>query len=276
MNTPHPLAGRGRAAGWIAVGVLAAAVLAVLAWLAPAALAALTEGPEAADSAAAGPSASAPAVSDPTVAAPTAEPAVAPTPGPAEAATGIAALVDAAWLERAAAATGIPPRALAAYAGADLRTRQETGCAVGWNTLAGIGLVESAHGTIDGGSIGEDGIARPQIVGIPLDGTRSAAIRDTDGGALDGDTVWDRAVGPMQFIPDTWVRWGSDGDGDGRDDIHHIDDAALAAARYLCHARGSLDDGDSWVAAIRSYNDDDAYVQQVSDAATRYASLATG
>jgi hypothetical protein len=35
----------------------------------------------------------------------------------------------------------------------------------------------------------------------PLSGGPYAAIRDTDFTAADGDTVWDRAVGPMQFIP---------------------------------------------------------------------------
>ena len=34
-------------------------------------------------------------------------------------------------------------------------------------------------------------------------------------GRLDGDDTWDRAVGPMQFIPSTWAWSGRDGDGDG-------------------------------------------------------------
>ena len=42
-----------------------------------------------------------------------------------------------------------------------------------------------------------------------------AGIRDTDSGRWDGDVVWDRAVGPMQFIASTWQSLGRDGNGDG-------------------------------------------------------------
>ncbi|GAA4770726.1 lytic murein transglycosylase [Microbacterium gilvum] len=193
------------------------------------------------------------------------------TPTSADTATA-AAVVDAEWVVRVAAATGIPERALSAYAAADLAARTRYGCAVGWNTLAGIGWVESHHGTLLGGAIDADGVARPGIVGIPLDGTNETmAIPDTDGGSLDGDTMWDRAVGPMQFIPETWAIWGVDGDGDGVVDPHDIDDVALTAARYLCQARGTLEGSDAWIAAIRSYNDTDDYQLQVAEAATRYA-----
>jgi cell wall-associated NlpC family hydrolase len=42
------------------------------------------------------------------------------------------------------------------------------------------------------------------------------------------------AVGPMQFEPATWARWGVDGDGDGRKDPRDPADAIPAAADYLC------------------------------------------
>ena len=178
---------------------------------------------------------------------------------------------DAGWLERVSAETEIPERALAAYARADLDARSTFGCTVGWNTLAGIGYVESRHGTLQGGAVEDDGVARPAIVGIALDGTnRTMDIADTDGGALDGDTEGDRAVGPMQFIPETWTTWGVDGDGDGAVDPHDIDDAALTAARYLCRQHATLTGAASWIEAIRSYNDTDDYQRQVAEAATRY------
>ncbi|MDI6944916.1 lytic murein transglycosylase [Microbacterium barkeri] len=180
--------------------------------------------------------------------------------------------VDAEWLAATAAAQGIPERALAAYGAADLGARATYGCAVGWNTIAGIGWVESRHGALEGGAVDGDGVARPAIIGIPLDGTnRTMAIPDTDGGALDGDAVWDRAVGPLQFIPETWAIWAVDADGDGRTDPHDIDDAAATAARYLCQAHGTLDSPEAWIGAIRSYNDTDDYQRQVAEAATRYA-----
>lgn len=183
---------------------------------------------------------------------------------------------DDPWLVGVAERTGIPTRALAAYASAARMVRTEQpGCGLGWNTLAGIGFVESAHGTIGGSALGTDGTARPAIVGIPLDGTRSDAIPDTDGGTLDGDPVWDRAVGPMQFIPSTWAEWGADGNGDAVADPHNIDDAAYSAARYLCHA-GDLTDPGTWIAAIASYNDSLDYNHRVAEAANGYATAAGG
>ncbi|GGA75199.1 hypothetical protein GCM10011490_27460 [Pseudoclavibacter endophyticus] len=185
-------------------------------------------------------------------------------------------LADPGWLAQTAAVTGIPERALAAYAAADLRVADELGCAVGWNTLAGIGWVESYHGTIHGSAIDADGVARPSIVGIPLDGTNGTmAIPDTDGGELDGDTEWDRAVGPMQFIPETWYLWGADATGDGHASPHSIDDAALTAAHYLCRLDGTLETENAWIAAIRSYNNTLEYQQRVASAAERYAEDAT-
>lgn len=184
--------------------------------------------------------------------------------------------IDPVWSQRVATATGIPVRALLAYASADLSVdAEQPGCGIGWNTLAAIGAVESGHGTHAGAVLGEDGYPDPPIRGIPLDGQRDgvAAIADTDGGLWDGDTVWDRAVGPMQFVPSTWERWAADGNGDGLDDPNQIDDAGLAAARYLC-ASGSLATPDGWRAAVLSYNRSDAYVDQVARIANGYATAA--
>ncbi|OUZ12303.1 hypothetical protein BHE97_02570 [Aeromicrobium sp. PE09-221] len=184
----------------------------------------------------------------------------------------LSAQADPAWVERVASDAEIPARAVAAYAGADLRVRAEEGCSVGWNTLAGIGRIESRHGAIFGGRIGDDGRATSDIIGIPLDGTNETlAIEDTDGGVLDGDTEWDRAVGPMQFIPETWQRWGAAADGDGPGDPQNIDDAALAAARYLCSVGESgLDDEQDWIAAVRTYNDSRDYQFDVAAASQEY------
>lgn len=186
----------------------------------------------------------------------------------------VSQLVDPAWVQRVSQATGIPTRALAAYAGADALARSELDCAVGWNTLAALGYVESHHGTLGGGSIGTDGVARPEIIGVALDGNGTALIRDTEGGGLDGDPEFDRAVGPLQFIPGTWEQWGRDGSGDGIADPHHIDDAALTAVHYLCHAQGTLEDSGAWIAAVRSYNNSVEYQAQVARVADQYARAA--
>ena len=124
---------------------------------------------------------------------------------------------------------------------------------------------------MNGSRINDDGVARPRIRGVALDGDGVRAISDTDGGDLDGDRTWDRAVGPMQFIPTTWLRWGSDGDGDGRNDPQDVDDAAFAASRYLCDSGKRLGSRDGWLRAVVTYNQSAAYVRQVSRTATGYA-----
>ncbi|GAB3492315.1 lytic murein transglycosylase [Nocardiopsis coralliicola] len=171
----------------------------------------------------------------------------------------------AEWLESTARSTGIAERALFGYASAQLAMeREQPDCRVSWPTLAGIGSVESRHGTLDGSEIGADGRTTEDIIGIALDGSGVEAVPDTDGGAYDGDTEWDRAVGPMQFIPETWERWG-----DG--DPHNIDDAALAAARYLCADSRNLSDAGDWNDAVLSYNRSQDYAADVLRNADTYA-----
>ncbi|PSK92934.1 membrane-bound lytic murein transglycosylase B [Murinocardiopsis flavida] len=192
-------------------------------------------------------------------------------PSPADAAPAPAAQ----WLERTADATGIPPRALRGYAAAQLRMEaDQPECSLSWPTIAGIGSVESKHGTFTGGEIGPDGRTTVDVIGIPLNGRdNTAAIRDTDNGALDGDSEWDRAVGPMQFIPSTWETWGTAADG-GEPDPHNIDDAALSAGRYLCADGRDMTTDDGWWAALMSYNRSTSYGEDVLRTAKGYADAA--
>ncbi len=181
--------------------------------------------------------------------------------------------VDPIWVSEVAASSGIPEPALRAYAGAALTLgREQPGCGIGWNTLAAIGQVETHHGTIGGARLSTDGRALPRIFGVALDGVAFAAIPDTDGGRLDGDAVWDRAVGPMQFIPQTWAEYGRSAGG-GAPDIDRIDDAALSAATMLCTIGGDLRVAENWIAAVNAYNPSVAYNNDVADAADHYASL---
>ena len=179
---------------------------------------------------------------------------------------------DAQWLTRAAAQTGIPARALRAYvAAAATANASAPRCGIGWNTVAAVGFVESAHGTYGGGSLNTAGQASGPIVGPSLNGAGFAAIPDSDAGVLDGDTRWDHAVGPMQFIPSTWQFAGLDGNGDGKTDPFNIDDAALSAAAYLCAHGRDLSTAQGWTDAIYSYNQSGPYIRQVRDEATEYA-----
>jgi membrane-bound lytic murein transglycosylase B len=201
-------------------------------------------------------------------------------PAPVVAATspsgpGIAPLADPTWISVTAKKTGIPARALEAYAGASIADRtQQPGCGIGWNLLAGVGEVESRHGTIFGGTITANGDAVPPIFGVDLDGKSTAHIPDSDGGAIDGDPTGDRAVGPMQLIPQAWSNWHVDGNGDGVENPQNIDDATLAAAHYLCRAGGDLTSESGWRTAVLAYNDSDAYLAEVARYATGYASAA--
>lgn len=214
----------------------------------------------------------APESGKPTWAPPAEEPVAA-----ADASGGIQTWADADWAAETAAATGIPIRALVAYAGAAMfKAAQMPECRISWSTLAGVGRIESDHGRHDGSSLDAGGTAVPPIFGIALDGGNTAEITDTDGGAIDGDTEYDRAVGPMQLIPQTWRNWHVDGGADGVEDPQNVDDAALAAANYLCRSSTAMDTEDGWRAAISAYNSSDTYLSNVAAAAVAYTEAADG
>lgn len=130
-----------------------------------------------------------------------------------------------------------------------------------WQLLAAIGKVES--GQAGGGRVDAHGTTLSPILGPVLNGAGFANIPDTDGGAYDGDRRYDRAVGPMQFIPSTWAHWGRDGNGDGRRDPNNIYDAALAAGHYLCAGPRDLSVKADLDRAILSYNHSDTYLRTV-------------
>ncbi len=102
-----------------------------------------------------------------------------------------------------------------------------------WYVLAAVGWIESQHG----GNVG------PSSAG---------------------------AMGPMQFLPSTWVSSGVDGNRDGTRNILDPEDAIPAAARYL-KLGGAPGD---WTAALYTYNHSEAYVNDVLDSAERYRKLA--
>lgn len=183
--------------------------------------------------------------------------------------------IDPAWVRRTASAAGIPEPALLAYGRASVMA--PAACNLGWTTLAGIGWVESQHGTLGGRSLGQDGRSSEVILGPALDGDGGVAAVPATGDSVrwHGDSRWDHAVGPMQFIPSTWEDWSSDGDGDGVEDPHDVDDAAYAAARYLCADGLDLAAGPGWASAVWSYNHSAAYVEHVSHVATVYAQRAS-
>ncbi|MFB9907219.1 lytic transglycosylase domain-containing protein [Allokutzneria oryzae] len=181
----------------------------------------------------------------------------------------------ASWAGGISEQLNVPKAALQAYGYATVQLQRERPeCRITWTVLAGIGQVESNHGRYAGARLDADAKPTVPIRGLPLDGRPGVkAIPDTDGGKLDGDAVWDRAVGPMQFIPSTWRDWGADADGDGVADPNDLDDAALAAARYLCASGGDLGTADGWWRGVLTYNESRKYGQDVLDRADRYGRL---
>jgi len=182
------------------------------------------------------------------------------------------------WAARLAPVTGIPAAALQAYGYATLLVGATTpACHLEWTTLAGIGKVESDHGASGGSVLQASGMVLPPVIGPALDGRGGhLLVRDTDAGRLDGDATYDHAVGPMQFLPATWQQYQVDADGDGTSDINDLNDAALAAATYLCAAGRDLAKQAGWWAAVLSYNDLASYAQDVFTAADRYGARSLG
>ncbi|SOE02319.1 lytic transglycosylase domain-containing protein [Blastococcus haudaquaticus] len=170
------------------------------------------------------------------------------------------------------AANGIPNVALNAYRVAAARMASAKGeCGLDWSLLAGIGRIESNHGRYGGAVLGPDGSATPKILGPALDGGQFAYIGDSDDGRWDNDTTYDRAMGPMQFIPTTWRSYAIDADDNGVTDPFNINDAALAAANYLCVAGGNLRTDAGQRKAVLAYNHSDEYVAEVLALARAYA-----
>lgn len=166
-------------------------------------------------------------------------------------------------------ALGIPGMALNAYRNAErMMAAAYPGCGISWNLLAGIGRIESMHA--NGGATDARGTAVRPIYGPALDGTlpgNEIIVQSAQAGRV----TYARAMGPMQFLPGTWARYASDGDGDGKADVQNVFDASLAAARYLCSGGLNLRDQSQVMTAILRYNNSVAYAHNVLGWAAAYA-----
>ncbi|MEU7783008.1 lytic murein transglycosylase [Amycolatopsis sp. NPDC049159] len=165
---------------------------------------------------------------------------------------------------------GIPGSMLKAYQNAaDILAKEQPNCHLDWALIASIGRIESNHAR--GGYVNAKGDTLEPILGPVLNGAGAfAAIPDTDGGKYDGDAVWDRAVGPTQFIPSTWRGYASDGNGDGVSNPNNVYDEALATARYLCSGGLDLSTDAGQRIAVRRYNNSQSYVDTVMACASAY------
>ena len=159
--------------------------------------------------------------------------------------------------------------ALTAYRNAErMMAAAYPGCGVSWNLLAGIGRIESMHA--NGGATDARGTAVRPIYGPALDGSLPGNEIIVQSRTADRVT-YARAMGPMQFLPGTWSRYASDGDGDGKAEVQNLFDSTLAAARYLCSGGLNLRDQSHVMAAILRYNNSMAYARNVLGWAGAYA-----
>lgn len=172
--------------------------------------------------------------------------------------------------------SGIPDVAMQAYQNASQWALITSGCDAPWWAIAAIGRHESHHGFYLS-ALMEDGSVVPRLFGIALDGTRSLAVRDTDGGVLDEDPVWDRAIGPMQVIPQTWTWYSAnydlDADGNSIEDPHNINDASRLTAAMLCRNGGDLRTEEGLRRGYWGYNPSQVYNDVVFATAMEYAKL---
>jgi hypothetical protein len=179
---------------------------------------------------------------------------------------------DAQQIVATASTSGIPSAALSAYQRAEtVINAADKDCHLSWQLIAAIGRVESNHGRANGNTLDDNGLATPGIYGVALNGSnRTTEIVDTDAGQFDNDAAYDRAVGPMQFIPSTWSVVGVDADGDGVRNPQDIDDAALGTAVYLCSGSDDLGTDAGRRGAVFRYNHSQSYVDLVLDIMDAY------
>jgi hypothetical protein len=178
----------------------------------------------------------------------------------------------AAWAEKISTTVDVPVVAIQAYGYAQLSLRQiDPGCNLTWTTLAGIAEVESRHGQAGGAVLELTGRSSPPITGPLLDGKGGRAlVRDSDAGAFDGDSTFDRAMGPMLLMPSAWRAHAIDADSDGIVDPFDLDDAALTMGRLLCSGSEDMASRNGWNAAVAQFREGTRYIRSVFDAADSY------
>lgn len=150
----------------------------------------------------------------------------------------------------------IPGIVLGAYLRAErILAAQGFGCRVPWWLLAGIGQVESQQA--GNGEVDEFGNTLRPILGPVLNGDDGLAAIPAMDPQWSGGGTWARARGPMQFLEASWRGFGGGGN------PNNVDDAALAAGRYLCASHVDLTTPTGRAVAVFSYNHSNEYVRIV-------------
>ncbi|GAA3744656.1 C40 family peptidase [Salinactinospora qingdaonensis] len=178
---------------------------------------------------------------------------------------------------------GIPELLLEAYARAPAQLERHSPQCTGmsWAILAGLGRIESTH--LAGHDIKPDGDVVPRFLGPVLDGSGAGGnitpVHDTDNGRWDGNTTYDRALGPTQQLPGQWDTYGRDGNHDGKADPHNVFDNVLAGAVELCESAGGapvdFTDRGQLRDALWRYNHSEIYVDDVLTRIEHYRQLSS-
>lgn len=144
-------------------------------------------------------------------------------------------------------------------------------CNLKWSLLAAIGRVTSDHGRVGNRTLTNGAVVTPPLVGVELNGAPGVSnVLDTDGGTLDGDAKFDRAIGPMQLLPAVWQEFAEDADRDGKKDPQNIFDAALTAGKFLCSGNLDLSTEQHKKQALVRYDKTAGFAEQVVKVATAY------
>lgn len=145
-----------------------------------------------------------------------------------------------AWASKTSQWLDIPLRAMVGYAKTTVSLgKEQPGCHLSWITLAAIGKTTTDHGRVNGGQLGENGVAANKI------GTLE--VRDFYGRVVSTAN----ASGPLQLTPSIWSKYQQSASG-GAPDQQNIDDAALTAGRALCADGRDLAKGADWWSAVTS------------------------
>lgn len=160
--------------------------------------------------------------------------------------------------------TGIPPVVKSAYVAAQsYLASSDPSCHLSWADLAAIGQLESGQAQWDGTRLAPNGDTYPVILGPPLDGSGGTAVLASPGGSLfDGGGPYERAIGPMQLLPATWLSVAPMLPPGMARDPSNVFSAATAAGIYLCRAAGpqGLQSPSGLQRAYQSYNHSRSYV----------------
>lgn len=170
--------------------------------------------------------------------------------------------------------TGIPQVVQNAYLEAQsYLASSDPSCQLSWADLAAIGQIESGQARWDGTRLASNGETYPPILGPALNGKHgTAALASPSVPLFDGAGPYERAVGPMQLLPTTWLSVAPSLPTGIPNDPNNVYSAAMAAGIYLCRAAGPA--GMRSPAGLRrayaSYNHSRSYVRHAVSLARRF------